>query len=79
VPAISVQTLASEKLAHQPQRCPAVAAALDQHVEDFAFVVDGAPEIHPRAGDPNHHPSRCICRSGEDAAVVADGQSPVRT
>src|SRR5580704_10755691 len=30
--------LLSEKLAHQPQRRPAVAATLDQHVKDLAFV-----------------------------------------
>ena len=44
-----------EKLAHQPQRRPAVAPALDQHVEHLAFVIDGTPEIHPLAGDPHHH------------------------
>ena len=47
--------LLSEKLAHQPQRRPAVAATLDQHVEDFAFMVDGTPKVHPLAGDPNNH------------------------
>jgi hypothetical protein len=47
--------LLSGKFAHQPQRCPAVAATLDQHVEDLAYVVDGTPEIHPLAGDPNNH------------------------
>ena len=47
--------LPSEKLAHQSQRRPAVAATLDQHVEDLAFVVDGTPEVHPLAGDPNNH------------------------
>jgi len=45
--------LLSEKLAHQPQRRPAVAATLDQHVKDLAFVVDGTPQVHPLAGDPN--------------------------
>src|SRR5436190_20193605 len=58
--------LLSEKLAHQPQRRPAVAPALDQHVEDLALVVDGTPKVHPLAGDPNDHlvqvPS--IARSG---------------
>jgi hypothetical protein len=49
------EALLLEKLAHQPQRGPAVAAALQQHVEDLALVVDGAPQIHPPAGDPNHH------------------------
>ena len=44
-----------EKLAHQPQRRPAVAATLDQHVEDLALVIDGTPEVHPLAGDPNNH------------------------
>ena len=47
--------LLPEKLAHQPQRRPAVAATLDQHVEDLAFVVNGTPEVHPLAGDPNNH------------------------
>jgi hypothetical protein len=47
--------LLSEKLAHQPQCRPTAAAALDQHVEDLAFVVDGTPEVHPLAGDPNDH------------------------
>jgi hypothetical protein len=47
--------LLSEKLAHQPQRRSGVPAALHQHVEDLAFVVNGTPEIHPLAGDPNNH------------------------
>jgi hypothetical protein len=47
--------LLSEKLAHQPQRRPAVPAALHQHVEDLAFVVDGTLEIHPLSGDPDNH------------------------
>ena len=49
------KALLSEQLAHQPQRRPAVAATLDQHVEDLAFVVDGTPEVHPLAGDPDNH------------------------
>jgi hypothetical protein len=32
-----------------------VAPALNQHVKDLALVVDGAPQIHPLAGDPHHH------------------------
>jgi len=47
--------LLSEKLAYQTQPRPAVATALHQHVENLAFVVDGTPEIHPLAGDANHH------------------------
>src|SRR6516162_2413330 len=49
------KALLFEKLAHQPQRRPAVAAALNQHVEHLALVIDGSPEIHPLAGDPHHH------------------------
>src|SRR5271166_2323510 len=49
------ETLLLEQLAHQPQRRPGVASALDQHVEDLALVVDGTPQIHPLADDPNHH------------------------
>jgi hypothetical protein len=44
-----------EKLAHQPQRRPSVAPALNQHVEDLAFMVDGTLEIHAYTGDPDHH------------------------
>jgi hypothetical protein len=49
------EALLLEQLAHQPQRRPAIAAALDQHVEDLALVVDSAPAVHPLAGDPDHH------------------------
>ena len=44
-----------EKLAHQPQRRPAVTPTLDQHFENLALMIDGTPEIHPYAGDPHHH------------------------
>jgi hypothetical protein len=44
-----------EKLAHQPQGCSGTSAALYQHIEDPALVVDGAPEVHSLAGDPDHH------------------------
>ena len=49
------ETLLLEQLAHQPQRRPGVAPALDQQVEDLALVVDGTPQIHPLAGDPHYH------------------------
>src|SRR6516162_5551589 len=48
------KSLLLEKLAHQPQPRPAVAPALDQHVEHLAFVIDGTPEIHALASDPHH-------------------------
>ena len=49
------KSLLLEQLAHQPQRRPAVAAALNQQVEDLALVIDGPPEVHPLPGDPHHH------------------------
>jgi hypothetical protein len=41
---------------HQPQRCAFVPPALNQHIEDLSLVVHGPSQIHPPAGDPNHHP-----------------------
>jgi hypothetical protein len=29
--------------------------ALNQHVENLALVIDGAPQVHPQAGDANDH------------------------
>jgi len=29
--------------------------ALNQHVENLALVIDGAPQVHPLAGDANDH------------------------
>jgi hypothetical protein len=29
--------------------------ALNQHVEDLTLMIDDTPEIHPLAGDPDHH------------------------
>jgi hypothetical protein len=49
------ETLLLEQLAHQPQRRPTIAPALNQHIEDLALVVDGTPQIHPLAGDPHYH------------------------
>src|SRR6516164_6096236 len=49
------EALLLEQLAHQPQRRPAVASALNQHVEDLALVVDGPPEVHPLASNPDYH------------------------
>ena len=70
------KSLLPKKLAHQAQRRPAVAATLDQHVEDLALVVDGSPQVHPLAGDPNDHlvqmPSIAQARS---RAAAVDGAS----
>src|SRR5712671_4996934 len=49
------EALFPEQLAHEPE-CPAlVAAALNQHVENLALVIDRAPQVHLPAGDPDHH------------------------
>jgi hypothetical protein len=40
-----------QKLAHQFQRGMLVSLGLDQHIEDFALGVDGAPQIDYAAGD----------------------------
>src|SRR5437868_2541647 len=44
-----------EQLAHEPECRALVAAALHQHIENLALVIDGAPQVHPFAGDANHH------------------------
>ena len=44
-----------EQLAHQPECRVLVAAALHQHIENLALVIDRAPQVHPLAGDANHH------------------------
>src|SRR5216684_6814739 len=49
------EALFPQQLAHEFDGRAAVAPSLKQHVEDLAFVVDRAPEIHPFAGDPDHH------------------------
>src|SRR5258708_10794482 len=49
------EALFPEQLAHQPECSPLVATALNQHVENLALVVDGAPQVHPSASNPNHH------------------------
>jgi hypothetical protein len=49
------EALLLEQLTHQPQGRPTIAAALDQHVENFALVIDGTPQIQPLAGDAHHH------------------------
>jgi len=38
--------LAPEKLSHEFQCCPLVSALLNQDVENFAFTIHGAPQIH---------------------------------
>ena len=49
------EALFSQQLAYQLDGRTPVSLALNQYVEDFAFVIDGPPEIHPLTGDPNDH------------------------
>ena len=49
------EALFPQQLAHQLDGRATVSPALKQHVEDLAFMVNRAPEIHPLAGDPDHH------------------------
>ena len=49
------EALLSHQLAHEPDGSAPISPALNQDVEDLAFVIDGAPEIHPLARDPDDH------------------------
>jgi HSP20 family protein len=49
------ETLLPQQLAHQPERRALVAPALNQHIEDLALMIDGAPQVHPLAGDSDDH------------------------
>src|SRR5712671_1732060 len=49
------EALFPEQLAHQSECRPLVAAALNQHVENLALMIDSAPQVHLPAGDPDHH------------------------
>jgi hypothetical protein len=49
------EALFPKELAHQPECRALVAAALNQHIENLALVIDGAPQVHPLAGDADHH------------------------
>ncbi len=44
-----------ENFPEQFQRGSLVSALLDQRVENFAFLVDGPPQEHPLAVDPDDH------------------------
>ena len=44
---LRLHRLVVEKASEKPQRRLCVPPALDHEVQDFAFIVDSAPEIHP--------------------------------
>src|SRR6267142_3899234 len=49
------EALLAEQLAHQLDGRSPVSTTLDQDLEDLALVVDGTPEIHVPARDPDDH------------------------
>src|SRR5258707_1969197 len=49
------EALLAEQLAHELDGRRPVSAALDQDLEDLAFMVDGTPQVHMLAGDPHDH------------------------
>src|SRR5690348_4320849 len=49
------EALFAEQLAHQFDRRRPVSTTLDQDLEDLAVVVDGAPQIHLLARNPDDH------------------------
>src|SRR4029077_10250952 len=49
------EPLLAEQLAHQLDGRRPVSTTLDQDLEDLAFVIDGTPQIHVLARDPDDH------------------------
>ena len=49
------EALFAEQLAHQLDGRRPVSTTLDQDLEDFTLVVDGTPQIHVLARDPDDH------------------------
>jgi hypothetical protein len=49
------EALFAEQLAHQLDGRRPVATTLDQDLEDLALVVDGRPQLHLLARDPDDH------------------------
>jgi len=52
---LGADALVPQQFPKQPKGRALVAALLDRHVQDLAFVVHGPPGIHPLAGDLQHH------------------------
>src|SRR4029077_19165330 len=49
------EALFAEQLAHQLDGRRPISTTLDQDLEDLALVVDGTPQIHLLARDPDDH------------------------
>lgn len=54
-PGVGEDPLPPEQLAHQPGGCASVTPGLDQDLEHLALGIDGPPEIHLAAADPDEH------------------------
>ena len=52
---LRLDRLIVQQASEQPERRLCVPPALDYEVQDLAFVVDRAPQIHPLAADPADH------------------------
>jgi hypothetical protein len=50
-----MDALVLEQFAQQSQRSAGIAPLLDQHVQNFAFIVDRTPKPHPFAADLHDH------------------------
>jgi hypothetical protein len=48
-----------EQLAHQPDCRLRISPTLNEHVEDLALVVDGAPQVNPLPSDPDDDLASC--------------------
>jgi hypothetical protein len=64
------EALFLEQLAHQPECRLRIAPALHEHLEDFALMVDGAPQVPPLPGDPNDHLVEVPSRARAWAALL---------
>jgi hypothetical protein len=53
------EALLPHQFAHELDGSAPVSPALNQDVENLAFLIDGAPQIHPFARDPDTISSRC--------------------
>jgi hypothetical protein len=49
------EALLAEQLAHELEGCALVPSALNQDFENLALMIDGTPQVHMLAGDPDDH------------------------
>jgi hypothetical protein len=73
-----VDALVAQQFPEELQGSRLVAALLDQHVQNLAFIVDGAPELHAPAADLYHDLNQMSARGGRRSAAAQgrrDGKS----